>query len=110
MSIGNILFAIVAFLFGLYEIGYGIYAYRLNRFKFYVTAGFLIGIPFLLISIYLFLRPNRPPVGWEPLIFVIWAFGVGWKAWRKRIARRTHRLQWDKWEQIMASWKGPTPK
>jgi hypothetical protein len=105
MSIGNILFAILAFLFGLYEIGYGFYAYHLNGFKFYITAGSLIGLPFLVISAYLILHHNQQPIGWEPLIFVVWLIGVGWKAWRTHVTRRTHPNEWENWERIMASWK-----
>ncbi len=101
MSIGTVILTIVALLFGLYEIGYGFYAYHLNGFRFYVTAGFLIGLPFILVGIDLILRPDQPPGGWEGLIFVMWIFGVGWKAWRKRIARLTHPHEWEKWEHIL---------
>jgi hypothetical protein len=101
MPIGTILLAVVAVLFGLYEIGYGFYAYRLNGFRFYLTAGFLIGLPFVLVGADLILRSDQPPSGWEGLIFVVWAFGEGWKAWRKRIARHTHPQEWEKWEHIL---------
>jgi hypothetical protein len=101
VSILTALLAIVATLFGLYEIVYGFYAYRLNGFKFYITAGFLIGVPFLIVGVILFLRADQPADGWEFLIFVLWAFGVGWKAWRKQIARKAHPIEWEKWERIL---------
>ena len=101
MPISSIFLTVVAILFGLYEIGYGFYAYRLNGFKFYISAGFLIGFPFIVVGVDLILRPGRPPGGWEGLIFLMWAFGVIWKAWRKRIARRNQPDQWAKWEHVL---------
>ncbi|HSD83202.1 MAG TPA: hypothetical protein VLG46_05065 [Anaerolineae bacterium] len=101
MSTGSILLAILVTLFGLYEIGYGFYAYHLNGFKFYVSAGFLIGLPLILGGAVLILRSEQPPSVWEGLIFVMWALGVGWKAWRKRMTRRTHPQEWEKWERIL---------
>ena len=102
MSIGTLFLTVAAILFGLYEIGYGFYAYRLNHFAFYVTAGLLIGLPFLAMGVYLILRPDKPPLGWEALLFVVWLSGVAWKAWRKRIARRTRPLEWERWERTMS--------
>ncbi len=102
MSTSTLILTIAAILFGLYEVGYGLYAYRLNGFKFYITAGLLIGLPFIAAGIYLILRTDQPPNGWEGLVFVTWAFGVGWKAWRKRVALRTHPVEWEKWERIMS--------
>lgn len=90
-----------AFLFGLYEIGYGFYACRLNGFKFYITAGFLIGCPFLVVGTILFLLPRPIAPVWELLPLPLWIFGVSWKAWRKRIARRDHSAEWAKWEVIL---------
>ena len=101
MTTVDILITVVAVLFGLYEIGYGFYAYRLNGFKFYITAGFLIGFPFLFVGADLILRAGQPPGSWEGLIFVIWLIGVIWKAWRKQIARRNQPVQWGKWEHIL---------
>ena len=99
--VGNISLIVVAFLFGLYEIGYGIYAWRLNGFKFYITAGFLIGSPFLAVGATLLLQHSRRYQSWEILILLVWVFGVTWKAWRKRIARREHPAEWKKWEAIL---------
>ncbi len=98
---GSIILTIVAILFGLYEIGYGFYAYHLNGFKFYIPAGFLIGLPFIAIGLYLILWKDRPAGGWEFLILLVWLFGVSWKAWRKRAARRAHPAEWEKWEKIL---------
>jgi hypothetical protein len=97
----NTLLIIVAILFGLYEIGYGFYACHLNGFKFYAVAGIVIGVPFLLVGLILMVHADRSLGGWEFLIALLWAFGVGWKAWRKRIARKTHPADWEKWEQIL---------
>ena len=101
LPVGDAILIIVACLFGLYEIGYGIYAWRLNGFKFYITAGFLIGIPFLAVGTTLLLRPPPTYQSWEMLILLMWIFGVAWKAWRKRIARRDHPVEWEKWEAIL---------
>jgi hypothetical protein len=101
MSIGNILLTVVAILFGLYEIGYGFYAYRLNGFKFYITAGFLVGLPFIVVGADLIMKPKQPQGGWEGLIFLMWLFGVLWKTWRKQIARRSQPQKWEKWEHIL---------
>ena len=92
---------VVAFLFGLYEIGYGFYAWRLNGFKFYISAGFLIGTPFLAVGAILFFMPGLTFKSWEALILLVWVFGVTWKAWRKHIAKRNHPLEWEKWEAIL---------
>jgi hypothetical protein len=101
IPVGNVVLIVVASLFGLYEIGYGIYAWRLNGFKFYITAGFLIGSPFLAVGITLILMPPPPYQSWEILFLLVWIFGVAWKAWRKRIAKREHPLEWKKWEAIL---------
>jgi hypothetical protein len=97
----NIVLIAAALLFGLYEIGYGFYAWRLNGFKFYITAGFLIGSPFLAVAITLLIRPSQTYQGWEILYLLVWLFGVAWKAWRKRIARREHPAEWEKWAAIL---------
>ncbi len=99
--IGNAIFIIIAFLFGLYEIGYGFYAWRLNGFKFYITAGFLIGCPFLAIGIIKLLQPWQAFQSWETLIGLVWIFGVTWKVWRKRIAKKKYPVKWEKWEAIL---------
>ncbi len=101
---GNVILIAATILFGLYEIGYGFYAWRLNRFKFYVTGGFLVGSPFLVIGAILILQPQSTFQAWEILIGLIWLFGVTWKVWRKRIARRDHPTEWAKWEAIMNKW------
>ncbi len=103
-SIGNAVFITLALLFGLYEIGYGFYAWRLNGFKFYVTAGFLIGSPFLFIGTIKILQPRHTFQSWDILIGLVWIFGVTWKAWRKRIAKRNHPVEWEKWEAILRGW------
>ncbi len=103
--LGNAILIAAALLFGLYEIGYGFYAWRLNGFKFYITAGFLIGSPFLAIGMILILQPRPTFQSWEILIGLVWAFGVTWKAWRKRIAKRNHPAEWEKWEAIMNEWQ-----
>jgi hypothetical protein len=95
-----------AVLFGLYEIGYGFYAWRLNGFKFYITAGFLIGSPFLAVGAVLLVRPGQAFQTWEILILLVWIFGVTWKAWRKRTARKEHPAEWEKWEAILNGQKG----
>ncbi len=99
--LADTLLTIVAFLFGLYEIGYGFYAWRLNGFMFYITAGFLIGTPFLAVGAVLLFIPRQSFQGWEALILLVWLFGVAWKAWRKRIAKKDHPAQWEKWEAIL---------
>jgi hypothetical protein len=101
MSAGNALLAVVAVLYGLFEIGYGIFAYRRNAFKFYFASGFFIGVPFLAVAAILILRPEQPPRLWDGLIFVAWAGGVAWKAWRKRVARKTQPVEWEKWERML---------
>ena len=101
MPISNVIIMIIAFLFGLYEIGYGVYAWRLNGFKFYIIAGFLIGSPFLVIGTIEIFQPGQTFQSWESLIFLLWLFGVTWKAWRKRIAKRAHPVEWTKWETIL---------
>ncbi len=105
MLVGNAILVAVAVLFGLYEIGYGFYAWRLNGFKFYITAGFLIGSPFLAIGTILILRPGQTFQSWEALIALVWVFGVTWKAWRKRVAKRSHPVEWEKWEAILKRWQ-----
>ncbi len=99
--VGNVILFAVAFLFGLYEMVYGFYAWRLNGFKFYITAGFLIGSPFLAVGTTLILQPPQTHLSWELLIGLVWVFGVAWKSWRKRIARRNHPMEWEKWEAIL---------
>lgn len=99
--IGHAIFVVMALLFGLYEIGYGFYAWRLNGFKFYITAGFLIGSPFLAIAAIEIFDPWQTFQSWEILIGLVWIFGVTWKAWRKRIAKKNHPLEWEKWEAIL---------
>lgn len=99
----NLLLIVVAILFGLYEVIYGFYAYRLNGFAFYAVAGLVIGAPFLLMGLILIVHLDQSLGGGELLLLPLWAFGVGWKAWRKRVARRTQPEQWAKWEQIMNS-------
>ncbi len=100
-SFGTILLAIVAGLFGLYEIGCGFYAYRKGGFKFYIPAHLLIGLPFLVIGVYLFLGWQQHPTGWEALFFVSWALGLGWKSIQIQKARRDHPLEWENWEKIL---------
>ncbi len=103
-AIGNAIYISLALLFGLYEIGYGFYAWWLNGFKFYITAGFLIGGPFLAIAAINMFHPWHGFQSWEMLIGLVWIFGVIWKAWRKRIAKRNHPLEWENWETIMRKW------
>jgi hypothetical protein len=87
-ALGNAIFICLAYLFGLYEIGYDIYAWRLNGFRFYITAGFLIGCPFLAAGT-IYLLDQRPAFHpWEIIIGLVWIFGVAWEAWRKRIAKK----------------------
>ncbi len=100
-SLFNTFLIVVAFLFGLYEIGYGFYAWRLNGFKFYITAGFLIGAPFIAVGLITLLAPDLGFQPWEILVALLWLFGVIWKAWRKRIAKTEHPQEWAKWEQIL---------
>jgi hypothetical protein len=100
-SLRTTLLIAAAFLFGLYEIGYGFYAWRLNGFRFYVTAGFLIGIPFIIMGTVLLLLPRRVSPVWELLPLLLWIFGVGWKAWRKHIAKREHPQEWARWEESL---------
>jgi hypothetical protein len=99
--IGNAVYISLALLFGLYEIGYGFYAWRLNGFKFYISAGFLIGAPFLAIAAILLFHPGQAFQNWEILIGLVWIFGVTWKAWLKRITRKNHPVEWENWEAIM---------
>ncbi len=99
--VGNAIFSALAFLFGLYEIGYGFYAWRLNNFNFYIAAGFLIGSPFLAVGTIQVLRPAQAFQPWEALIGLVWIFGVAWKAWRKKAAKKNHPVEWEKWEAIM---------
>lgn len=97
----NAILTAAALVFGLYEIGYGFYAWRLNGFRFYITAGFLIGIPFLMMGTILLLLPGRVSPIFEYIPLPVWIFGVVWKTWRKRIAKRDHPAQWAKWEAIL---------
>ena len=76
----NLLLIVVAILFGLYEVIYGFYAYRLNGFAFYAVAGLVIGAPFLLMGLILIVHPDQSLGGGELLLLPLWAFGVGWKA------------------------------
>ncbi len=101
MPIGSLLLAIAAALYGLYEMGVGWYAYRRSGFNFYLSAGLLIGLPALVVCAYLFLGLDRHPTGWEPVIFVVWAFGFGWKVWNEKNARRDHPVEWRRWEDIL---------
>jgi hypothetical protein len=103
----NAILIAAALLFGLYEIGYGFYAWRLNGFKFYITAGFLIGGPFLAVGLTLLVRRVQTYQGWEILILLVWLFGVAWKAWRKRIASRQHPSEWEKWQAILKGHRQP---
>src|SRR5512140_2936033 len=98
--VGNAIHIVAALLFGLYEVGYGFYAWRLNGFRFYITAGFLIGCPFLIIGTILLLLPRQVSSVWEVLPLLLWIFGVTWKAWKKRVAKREHPDEWARWEDI----------
>ncbi len=104
--VGIAILIALSFLFGLYEIGYGFYAWRLNGFPFYITAGFLIGLPFLAIAASLLLLPAHSLQRWELLPLLMWLFGVTWKAWRKRMTRLEHPVEWAKWEAILQGGKG----
>ena len=97
----NLILEVAAFLFGCYEIGFGFYAWRLNGFRFYITAGFLIGTPFLVVGLVTLLLPGQGFHSWEIFILITWLLGVSWKAWRKRRAKRDHPLEWAKWEAIL---------
>ena len=80
--------AVVAILFGLYQIWAGFRAHRSSNLKAHITAGFLTGTPFLLVGAILLLGRGRGLGGWEILLLFVWLFGVMWRGWQEQRAGR----------------------
>lgn len=101
VSLAALLLALVAIVYGLYEIFYGHAASRRNGFRFYVIAGYLLGVPFLAVGALLLLTPGRTLGGWEFSILIVWLFAELWKRYQVRKARRENPEQWQRWVQIL---------
>jgi hypothetical protein len=96
--LGNFFFITIAYLYGIYKIGFGIYAWRVSRFMFYLTTGFLIGVPFLAAGTYILLSPRAEFPALGIIIGLIWALGMIMKVWCLKSAKKHHPVEWNKWE------------
>ena len=85
------LIALVATMYGLYEIVHGVVTSRRYGLRFLLVGGLLTGLPMLMVTPILLFGGGRSIWGWEYLVLVVWVLGVAWETWHKRKLFRRQR-------------------
>ena len=97
---GLVIFSIVTILLGIYMIIQGVRKSYMSGFKFYITAGLIESIPFLLLPVFLLVE-SKYLLGAVLVWFVFSKLASVWEDQLKQKARETHPLKWQEWENTI---------
>ena len=87
-------------LLGIYMIIQGVRKSYVSGFKFYIAAGLIESIPFLLLLVFLLVE-SKYLLGVVLVWFVFSRLASSWEDRLKQKARETHPLKWQEWENTI---------
>ena len=87
-------------LLGIYTIIHGVRKSYVSGFKFYIAAGLIESIPFLLLPIFLLVE-SKYLLGAVLVWFVFSKLASIWEDRLRQKAREAHPLKWQEWENTI---------